>query len=668
MPPTSPPSWTTTSNSEAGPHLTTEAADVAASAPARSWRPRPTANHLVRTPAGVYHMRLVIPAHVRTLHPELPGELRRSTKTSDRCQALRSAREMCRELVTSLEQKGDAMLGSNAAVQGPPKQGFRIEWADGALITELYPGAQLDTIRLFTRIVEQLAMPADATAPQMPLPAAPMSHNGQSAPQMRGDAGEQSQAKDAPMDAEAPTTGGELTDKPQWLTEAIPRWRTEGGTTFSENTWNFAYASSFRQFVELLGDTRRDVVNEDGSVTESVLDIRLADLTRRHFVELHKQMQLMPQRQGKRNDGIEAREVIRRAVAERLKPQSACNVAKKLRHALPLVIFLKKKGWISEALLDEFSIQLKDADARKAKAKKRKKKGKSGAVALSQEEYKKTFESEAYLEGAIDCDWKYWIDPIRVYTAARVSEVAQLLTSDIITLCGVPCISFTDVSPDDEDEGQDELGEAETSAALGNAGDEEEYLRRLKNIASRRIIPIAPQLIAMGFLDYVQHRKEMLGTEPGPLFFGLTWAPKSGYGRKPSEHTLQLLKAAKVWQKRRKVGHSLRATCAQHLGRLGLRLEEIQRYIGHSTGTELEESYNEGHEGPAYPVQRVVKLLEQLDFGVRFPTWAEVLKLRVERAREQQLSRKNGYARRLHASAHDVDSVSNPDQSTNEEA
>ena len=106
-----------------------------------------------------------------------------------------------------------------------------------------------------------------------------------------------------------------------------------------------------------------------------------------------------------------------------------------------------------------------------------------------------------------------------------------------------------------------------------------------------------------------------------------------------------MLKAAKVWRKRRKVGHSLRGTCIQHLGRLGLRLEEIQRYVGHSTGTELEESYSEGHEGPAYPVQRVVKLLEQLDFGVRFPTWAEVPKLREERAREQQLSRKNGYGR-----------------------
>ncbi len=641
MPPTSPPSWTSTSNSEAGALLATEPADAAGLDPARRpWRPRPTANHLVRTPAGVYHMRLVIPAHVRALNPELPGELRRSTKTSDRCQALRSAREMCRELVTSLEQKGDAMLGSNGAAQVPTKQGFRIDWVDGVVSTEVYPGAQLETIRLLNRVVEQLAAPANAGrndwSPEIPGLAA----NGH----IKVDAAAadlKSQLETLRADTQKSESLSDNADKPEWLREAILRWRAEGGVTFSENTWTFAYASSFRLFVELLGDSRRDIANGDGSITESVLDIRLKDLTRVHFVQLHEQLQRMPQRQGKRNDGIEAREVIRRAAAERLKPQSAGNVAKILRHPFPFVRFLKKKGWIDGGLLDEFEVQLKDADARAALAKKRSKKGKSGAVAFASDEMKRTYESDAYLAGAIECDWKYWIDPIRAYTAGRVSEVAQLLTSDIITICGVPCISFIDDSPDED---QDEDGEAMPGRALSKARNEEEY-RRLKNEASRRIIPVAPQLIDMGFLDFVRHRQEIVGMS-GPLF-ALRWEPKSGYGRKPSEHTLDLLKTAKVWQKRRKVGHSLRATCAQHLGRLGLRLEEIQRYLGHSTGTELEESYNEGDEGPAYPVQRVVKLLEQLDFGVRFPTWAEVRKLRDERARDQQLSRKNGYARRL---------------------
>lgn len=638
MPPTPLASWTSTSNFQAGPDFVPGATDAAASHLSRPWRPRPTAQHLVRTPAGVYHMRLVIPAHVRALHPELPGELRRSTKTSDRCQALRSAREMCRELVTSLEQKGHAMLGTNGAAQGQPKQGFRIEWVDGAVSMELYPGAQLETIRLYTRVIEQLAAPAANRAIQLPPEPAASAQTTSIAPGMRSDHVDQESTGPLDTGAQSPEPSADHSDKPEWLSEAILRWRAEGGVTFSDTTWTYSYEPSFRQFVELLGDTRRDVAHEDGTITPSKLDIRLADLTRRHFVQLHEQMKLIPQRQGKRNDGIEAREVIRRAVAERARPQSADNVAKKLRHALPCVRFLKKKGWINEALLDEFTIQLEDADARVSKAKKKSKKGKAGAVGLSREEMRRTYHSQAYLDGAIQCDWKHWIDPLRMYSAARVSEIAQLLTSDIIYICGVPCISFVDDSPEDEH------NEGESGGALSKARTEEEY-RRLKNTASRRVIPVAPQLIEMGFLDFVEHRREVVGKAGGPLFFGLRWEAKSGYGRKPSEHTLELLKTAGVWQKRRKVGHSLRATCAQQLDRLGMQLKDIQRYLGHSTGTELEESYMEGDEGPAYPAERIAKLLEQLDFGVQFPTWAEVLKLREERAREQQLSRKNGCAR-----------------------
>lgn len=530
------------------------------------------------------------------------------------------------------------MLGSQAAAQALPKQGFRIEWVDGALITELYPGAQFQTVRLYTRLIEQLTAPTAAD---------PLSNTGQfagssnpaQAMAVAGAASGIATPTGCTIEgSKEPADAGVNEDKPEWLSEAITRWRAEGGVTFSENTWEFSYAPSFRQFLELLGDTRRDIVNADGTLTPSQLDIRLADLTRRHFVQLHEQMKLIPHRQGKRNDGLEAKEMIRRAAAGRLKPQSADNVAKKYRHPLPLVRFLKKKGWISEALLDEFHVQLKAADARALLVKKRSKKGKAGAVSLTGEELRKTYESKEYLDGAIKCDWKYWVDPIRLYAAARVGEVSQLLTTDIITICGVPCFSFVDDSP--EVDGDDE----ETNGAVSKANTVEEY-RRLKNAASRRVIPIAPQLLKMGLLDLLRRRQEALHNVPGPLFPGLNWQPKSGYGRRPSEHTLDLLKTAGVWQKRRKVGHSLRATCAQHLGKLGLRLEEIQRYLGHSTETELEDAYSKTDDGPAYPVQRVAKQLEELDFGVSFPTWAEVLKLRAERAREQQLSRKNGHAR-----------------------
>jgi integrase len=201
---------------------------------------------------------------------------------------------------------------------------------------------------------------------------------------------------------------------------------------------------------------------------------------------------------------------------------------------------------------------------------------------------------------------------------------------------------------------------------LSKATSFEEY-RRLKNKASRRIIPIAPQLIELGFLDFVRERQEAVGRHPGLLFLGLTWQPKSGYGRRPSEHTLDLLKAAEVWERRRKVGHSLRASCTQELQRVGMSGELLDRYLGHSTRTVREKNYNEGALGPAYPVRIALEYLRKMDFGVRFPTYAEIKEKRVEWARQQQLARKNGYARRQQGAALDPGTVSR-DQSTSEEA
>lgn len=296
----------------------------------------------------------------------------------------------------------------------------------------------------------------------------------------------------------------------------------------------------------------------------------------------------------------------------------------------PFIQFAKQKAWIGADLLDEFSLMLKAAEARASKCNSAG--PKKGAVALSVEELCRTYESEAWLEGALQAPWKYWVDPMRLYTGARVSEISQLYTNDIIEVDGVPCISFVnDTAPDDE---EDEAGGTVSKAATP------EEFRRLKTRASRRIIPVHPQLIHLGFLEWVKERQELAGRTPCLLFFGLTWEPKSGYGRKPSRHTLLLLKAARVWQKRRKVGHSLRSNCAQALEKVGMPNDMVQRYVGHSTGTELEASYGEADQGPAFPMKRALEYLEKTDFGVTFPPYSQVREMQVARAKAKQISRK----------------------------
>lgn len=70
----------------------------------------------------------------------------------------------------------------------------------------------------------------------------------------------------------------------------------------------------------------------------------------------------------------------------------------------------------------------------------------------------------------------YWIPLLGLYTGARIGELAQLRVQDISQVDGIPVIQITDA-----DEGQ-----------------------RLKTSASRRRIPIHPELIRLGLLDYVE--------------------------------------------------------------------------------------------------------------------------------------------------------------------
>jgi len=74
----------------------------------------------------------------------------------------------------------------------------------------------------------------------------------------------------------------------------------------------------------------------------------------------------------------------------------------------------------------------------------------------------------------------YWVPLIGLYTGARISELAQLRPGDVSTSGPVPHLSITDAG-----EGQ-----------------------QVKTSASVRSIPIHPQLVRLGFLEYAEAMKE----------------------------------------------------------------------------------------------------------------------------------------------------------------
>ncbi len=427
--------------------------------------------------------------------------------------------------------------------------------------------------------------------------------------------------------------------RPIWLSDAIQEWRTHDGIAFSHETWKHSYSSTFRIFRELLGRERRDISLDDGTFRPSQLDRRIDTLTRADIEHLYKQLKLYPTRQGKRLDDVEAPERIEIARATQQRLQSPANVDKLLDQIGPFINYMGDKGWVSQDICWELRLQKKASVQRASKAAEAKPNGAPGAVALTLDELKRTFEQPAYLEGAIKSDWAYFVDPIRLFVGARVSEVSQLYIEDIIKVERVWCFSFApDVTPDPDEDEAAAPRDRKANKLFGPQTEAE--FRRLKNKASRRIVPIHPSLIAMGFLDFVESRRDFLGRGDSLLFAGVTWHSKSGYGRKPSQHTLELLKKSGVWQYRRKVGHSLRSNAAQEFKRVGMDADLVQRVLGHSTGKLHDSAYGKTDIGPALPMDRVYEFMSKTDFGVKFPRRAEVSQLQVEYARSKQSARR----------------------------
>ena len=369
-----------------------------------------------------------------------------------------------------------------------------------------------------------------------------------------------------------------------------------------------------------------------------ILDLPLNQLTRQHIQMLRQCLQELPPNQGKRTNDTEAMERIEVGRKKKSKPPSRGSVAKKLGHIGGFIEYCKRKGWITLDLFDEYKLAVEGAlkDASQQSAKKR-----PGYVALNPVELKKLFEQPAFLAGAVAAAWRYWVPLICLHQGCRVSEASQLFTADIIFRDDVPCISFINDETADIDESDDQ--DASKSDESRGKKKQKTYktveeFRRLKTKSSRRVVPIHPKLIELGFLNFVKSF-DSISTRPLHLFSDLRWEEKSMFGRYPSQHIIALLKACGVWVKRKKVGHSLRSNFKQQIEKTGLSDNLQDRLLGHSAGTMKDEHYNETEDGPAYPAAQVLPLLAAVDFQLTLPSWPDVEALMLANARAQGLAR-----------------------------
>ena len=112
------------------------------------------------------------------------------------------------------------------------------------------------------------------------------------------------------------------------------------------------------------------------------------------------------------------------------------------------------------------------------------------------------FASEWYQPGstrwrgkmATDLGARYWVPLVCMFHGNRVREVLQLVASDVAMRQGVSVVQFRE-----EMDGE--------QAAMRAAGVE----RSLKNDPSKRVVPLHPTLLALGFAEYVEQRRSEAG-------------------------------------------------------------------------------------------------------------------------------------------------------------
>lgn len=155
-----------------------------------------------------------------------------------------------------------------------------------------------------------------------------------------------------------------------------------------------------------------------------------------------------------------------------------------------------------------------------------------------------------------------WASLLGLYTGARASEVGQLLIADIILEGKLPCIRISD-------EGENQ---------------------KVKTEVSLRTVPLHPDLLALGFMDWVATRKRAGHQRLFPQAKGDALNGQGNWITKAFSRHLATI--GKDWPKAKRGFHSLRKTFIQELQTLGVASELRAQIVGHELDDEHHATYS----------------------------------------------------------------------------
>lgn len=152
-------------------------------------------------------------------------------------------------------------------------------------------------------------------------------------------------------------------------------------------------------------------------------------------------------------------------------------------------------------------------------------------------------------------DWRFWIPLIALFTGARLGEIAQLLTGDVREMSDIWCFHITR---------------------------EGSRLKSVKTPGSERVIPVHPELIRLGFLDY---HAAMVRKSHKQLFPELKPDARGFYSGVPSKWFNGYFRAIDVKADATVSFHSFRHGIADAFRSAGFLDEQFAGLLGHGKAT-----------------------------------------------------------------------------------
>ena len=194
----------------------------------------------------------------------------------------------------------------------------------------------------------------------------------------------------------------------------------------------------------------------------------------------------------------------------------------------------------------------------------------------------------------------YWVPLLGLYTGCRLNEICQIHLIDMKLIKKVWCLSINTDSDD----------------------------KRIKNISSKRTIPIAQPLIELGFISYLENL-DKLGVKR--VFHELTLG-KNGYSRNLSRFFNETYLPKLGIKKRGKNFHSFRHTLTNHLKQKGIPENFVDELTGHKWDTMTFGTYSQRYEPKVLLKECVSKISFDLNLkGLKVNDWEGMLSKNIKK-------------------------------------